>query len=244
MQVSRSTKTWAGLISLIQGLLIFIPTIVLGQAIDWPASLDDPASIALPRLLEEESAVRLGYFAYLVYSILFVVAVFMLTRLSTGKAMAVFGTIIIAVAAISTLARTIGIVRWLAPMPQLADSWQQATSDPERFSISVVFDALNSYGGTVGEVLGVSIFAAISVFILCVALMRDGSLPKWLGAFGIISALVLVSTAGELIGFVPGDLLVFLGTTFIQLWFLTVGLWLLIWGRRQSASSGQTVINR
>jgi hypothetical protein len=28
-----------GLVSLVQGLLIFVPTIVLGQAIDWPATL-------------------------------------------------------------------------------------------------------------------------------------------------------------------------------------------------------------
>jgi hypothetical protein len=77
-----------GVVSLVQGLLIFIPTIVLGQAIGWPASLGDPASVALPRLLQQESAVRLGYSAYLVYSMLFAVTILLLAKLRVGKSMA------------------------------------------------------------------------------------------------------------------------------------------------------------
>ena len=68
---SAAVFKWAGFASIVQGLLIFIPTFVLGAAINWPDSLDDPASVALPRLLENEGAVRAGYFAYLIYSILF-----------------------------------------------------------------------------------------------------------------------------------------------------------------------------
>jgi hypothetical protein len=44
---------------------------VLGAAINWPDSLGDPASVDLPRLLENEVAVRIGYFSYLSYSVLF-----------------------------------------------------------------------------------------------------------------------------------------------------------------------------
>jgi hypothetical protein len=55
--------------------LIFVPTFVLGAAVDWPASLDDPASIALPRLAENEGAVRFGYFEYLPYPVLFAVTI-------------------------------------------------------------------------------------------------------------------------------------------------------------------------
>lgn len=47
----------------------------LGAAVDWPASLDDPVSIALPRLAENEGAVRFGYFEYLPYSVLFAVTI-------------------------------------------------------------------------------------------------------------------------------------------------------------------------
>ena len=56
--VGASVARWAGGISLLQGLIIFVPMIVLGGAINWPESLSDPADIALPRLLENEGAVR------------------------------------------------------------------------------------------------------------------------------------------------------------------------------------------
>ncbi|MFM8415977.1 MAG: hypothetical protein ACKOAT_00590, partial [Actinomycetota bacterium] len=64
-----------------QGLLIFVPTVVLGAAVNWPESLSDPASIALPRLAENEGAVRFGYVAYLLYSVLFAVTITLLARL-------------------------------------------------------------------------------------------------------------------------------------------------------------------
>lgn len=217
---------WTGVISIIQGLLIFVPTIVLGQAINWPESLDDPASISLPRILEEETAVRFGYIVYLIYSLLFVGAIFLIAKLNKGIAMQGLFTIIIAFAIASTVARSIGIVRWLVPMPQLAEAWESAASDQERYAISVLFDALNDYGGTIGEVLGVSIFAAISVFILNYALLKDRTMPTWLVGFGFVAAISVLTTTVELAGSDPGILLV-IGTTMIQLWFLVVGIWLL-----------------
>lgn len=222
-----STKTLGliGLLSILQGLLIFIPTIVLGSAINWPDSLDYPASQLLPNLIDQEAAVRFGYISYLIYSILFVLVIFMLTKLSAGKAMAAMVGIIMAFAIASTVARSIGIVRWLVPMPQLAESWTNATTDQERFAISVAYDSLNLFGGTVGEVLGVSIFAALSLLALSIAFLRDG-LPKWIGTFGLVAVAALLITTTELMGFEPNSVVIVFGTTMIQLWFLALGLWL------------------
>ena len=224
--LSKRTLVFTGLLSILQGLLIFIPTVVLGAAINWPDSLDYPASQLLPSLIEQESAVRFGYISYLIYSILFVVAMFMLTKLSAGKAMAAMFGIILAFAIASTTARSIGIVRWLVPMPQLAESWSSAATDQERYAISVAYDSLNLFGGTVGEVLGVSIFAALSLLAISIAFLRDG-LPKWIGVFGLISVAALLATTTELMGFEPDTLVLVFGTTAIQLWFLSAGIWLL-----------------
>lgn len=229
---SKSVRKWAGFFSLAQGLLLFIPLIVLGQAIDWPASLDDPASVALPRLLENESEVRLGYTAYLIYSILFAIAIYMIARMSKGRVVAALMTVIVGFAIASAVFRSIGIIRWLVPMPELATTWQSATTDQERYAISTTFELLNSYGGTMGEVLGVSIFASITILILCIASMKDRSMPTWLGVFGIFSAISLLATASVVLGIEPGELAIFLGTTMVQLWFLAIGLWLLLTGRR------------
>ncbi|MFN5368901.1 MAG: DUF4386 domain-containing protein [Roseiflexaceae bacterium] len=230
-----------GVVSLVQGLLIFIPTIVLGQAIGWPASLGDPASVALPRLLEQESAVRLGYSAYLFYSMLFAVTIVLLAKLSTGKSMANVMSIIVGFAIASTVARSIGIIRWLIPAPQLAKTWELAATDQERYAISLAYDLMNAYGGTIGEVLGVGLFAAVAVLVLCVASLQDQSLPKWLVGFGVIAALWLIATTSEVIGIAPDFIVVFLGTTLIQFWFMAVGIWLLI--RSRQAPQPTTVRN-
>lgn len=221
-----------GVVSLVQGLLIFIPTIVLGQAIGWPASLGDPASVALPRLLQQESAVRLGYSAYLVYSMLFAVTILLLAKLRVGKSMANVMSIIVGFAIASTVARSIGIIRWLIPAPQLAKTWELAATDQERYAISLAFDLMNAYGGTIGEILGVGLFAAVAVLVLCVAWVQDRSMPKWLVGFGVIAALWLIATTSEVIGIAPDFIVVFLGTTLIQFWSMAVGIWLLIRSRR------------
>jgi hypothetical protein len=225
--LSRGALGFTGVLSILQGLLIFVPTFVLGAAINWPDSLDYPASQLLPELIEQEGAVRFGYIAYLIYSILFVVSMFMLTKLSSGKAMAAMFGIILAFAVASTTARSIGIVRWLVPMSQLAESWNSAANDQERYAISVTYDSLNLFGGTVGEMLGVSIFAALSLLAISIAFLRDG-LPKWIGIFGLVSVAALLATTTELMGFEPDTFVLVFGTTAIQLWFLAVGLWLLV----------------
>ena len=231
----RAVTKWAGFASILQGLLIFVPTIVLGAAIEWPDSLDDPASIALPRLLENEGAVRAGYFAYLVYSILFLISIALLSQVVFGNNGGILMRIIIALAVASALARTIGIVRWLAPMYDLADIWDVASTEEQRYSIGVTFEALNSYGGTIGEILGVSIFAAIAILLLSLGNLKEKTLPSWISVFGLIASIGLFWTSTEILGIDPGSNAIFLGTTIVQFWFLFVGIWLVLRGGRLQA---------
>lgn len=237
IDVTRRTRVTTGLVSIVQGLLIFVPTVVLGQAIGWPATLGDPASIALPRLLDQATAVSLGYFSYLVMSVLFFVTVFLLSRVVIVRYATSLLPIVVGFALASTVFRSIGIIRWFSPMPQLAETWESAATEQERYTIGVTFEALNNYGGTIGEVLGVSLFAAVAIFLLCVAAVRERSMPIWLTVFGFISTLMLLASLSDLFGIEPAFIVVFLGTTFIQLWFVAAGLWLLI----RSRGSGRSV---
>ena len=102
-------------------------------------------------------------------------------------------------------------------------------------AIGVVFDSLNSYGGTIGEVLGVSIFAAVAIALLSISAIRTRALPVWLGVFGLIAALAVLSTTVELFG-ADASSLIFFGTTLVQLWFLAVGVWLLVRGRTRATN--------
>ncbi len=233
---SKGLARWAGSMSVLQGLLLFVPLTVLGAAINWPESLSDPADVALPRLLENEGAVRLGYVAYLIYSVLFAVTMILLVRYAKTRASIGLGSMITGFAIASTVARCIGIIRWLVPVPVLAELYAASTDEAERTAISVTFEALNSFGGTIGEVLGVSIFAAISIGLFAIAALKTRALPLWIGAFGLIAALAVLATAVELVG-MDASSLIFLGTTVVQLWFLATGIWLLVRGGRPSTST-------
>lgn len=216
----------AGWVAVVQGLLIFVPTVVLGAAVGWPGSLSDPASVALPRLADNEGAVRFGYAAYLLYSVLFAVTITMLARLVEGDLVKGVRRLIIGFAIASAIARSLGIVRWLAPMPELADAYSTAADDGQRYTIERLYDALNSYGGTIGEALGVGLFAAISIGLLSVGLLRSGVIPRWVGVWSVIAAVALVLGVVEFFGVDPGPLLT-VTVTVVQLWFLAIGLWLL-----------------
>jgi len=228
----------AGWAALAQALLIFVPTVVLGAAVNWPASLEDPASIALPRLADNEGAVRFGYFAYLVYSILFAVTIALLARLVEGHLTLGLRRLIVGFAVASALARSIGIVRWLGPMPELAESYNAAADESQRYAIASVYDALNAYGGTIGEALGVSLFAAISIGLLSVGLLRSGDIPRWFAVWSVIAALALAAGVTELFGAALGGLLT-VTVTVAQLWFLAGGVWLLVRGRQWSMSASR-----
>ncbi len=209
----------AGGVALLFGLLMFVPIVGLGVAIGWPASLDEPAEVLMPLILEQEVSVRLGYLAYLVYSLLFFPAIALLGRLlgdTTASRMAVV------FAGLSALARSIGILRWLTVLPALALAYRENRDD----AIPAVFDAINEYGGAIGELLGVSVFGAAAIALLSWRMIGSRELPRWLGFFGMVAAAGLLLPWIEVFGVDVGAFLS-VSVTIVQLWFLTVGVVLL-----------------
>jgi hypothetical protein len=163
-------------------------------------------------------AVALGYTLYLLYSVL-------VAPLMIGLAARVFGSLasplaatVAAFAALSTLARAIGILRWLTVMPALASA--HAAADPaSRAQIELVFGAVTAYGGGIGELLGVGLFMALSLLLLCLGGWRRGAMPGWLAAGGAVSALLLAA--------MPLGLPAAAAVTGLTLWMLAAGVWCL-----------------
>ncbi|MEM8925676.1 MAG: DUF4386 family protein [Actinomycetota bacterium] len=216
-----------GVLVIVESVLIFVPLIVLGVAINWPASLDDPAAVALPRLSENEAAVRAGYLVYLGYSILFLPVALAITRWTQGTGRSALSTaalVAIGFATLSSGMRTIGILRWLSTMFPLAERWDQADA-AEQTAIAVQFDALNAYGGAIGEVLGVSLFAALWVAVTALAPGR-ADLPWWFRPTGALVAVIVALPVIDLVGVDPG-MLTTVGGTAIHLWLLAIGLTML-----------------
>ncbi len=228
--MKTSTSRLEGALVLLESVLIFVPLLVLGSAINWPASLGDPASLVLPMLRQNESMVRLGYAIYLAYSVLFFPVARILTRTTIGEAGAALTTAT-GFAAISTLARSIGIVRWLSAMPLLAAAYvDPAASEATRANIDLLYRALNAFGGAVGEALGVSLFAALWLALTSAAALRAATWPRWLSVSGLVAAVVLALPLLELCGIDLGPI-VSISTTAIQLWLMAAGVWLLRRGR-------------
>ena len=187
-RLSLSWRIGIAAFLIVEVILAFAPLAILGPAIGWPASLRNSAAQQMVAIASEPTAVTLGYGLYLGYSVAILpVAIIVAWRVTglRGK----LSALIIGLGALSALSRVIGILRWLTVMPLLAGSY--ATSDvAQRASIELTFSAINSYGGGIGEVLGVALFGGLWLFTAMIAALVKRSLPLWLTLFGFVAALL------------------------------------------------------
>jgi hypothetical protein len=225
MSTSFSLHRTTGLLLIIESLLLFAPITILGAAINWPASLDQPANIILPELFKHSTSVLLGYFIYLIYSVLFLpVALYTIRIVKGDKSNTTLTYIAIGFAIASMITRCLGIIRWLVAMPILAQIYvQPETLAASRAAINVVYQALNSYGGSIGEVLGVSLFTTLWLIIVAIEIIKNRNLPPWIGIFGLMSALLLATQLLELVGVNMGLFITVSVSTF-QMWLLITGI--------------------
>jgi len=214
-----------GWLLIAEALLSFAPVVILGAAIGWPASLDRPAAEQLAAIGASADAVALGYGVYLLYSILIAPVMIGLAARCFGGLHGPLAMTVAAFGALSALARAIGILRWLTVMSALATA--HAAADPAaRAQIELVFSAVTDYGGGIGEILGVSLFMALSLGTLCIAALARGGLPKWLAALGVVSAAMLAALALPSLR-IDLQMPVAAAVSVLSLWMLCAGVWLL-----------------
>lgn len=218
-----------GLLLLAEAALSFAPLIVLGPAIGWPASLSQPAAVQLQAIAAAPGAVAVGYGLYLLYSVLVAPALI-------GLAVRVFGGLqqplaasVAAFAALSTLARAIGILRWLTVMPELAAA-RAAASPVAMQHLDALFEAINSLAGGIGELLGVSLFMALAMALLCAGGWQRRTLPRPLAAAGLVVAAMLAGLFAPALG-IPLSVPIALAVTALTLWMVAAGAWCLWAGR-------------
>lgn len=232
----RNLKRAAGWLLVLEGLLIYAPLVILGAAIGWPASLGEPASVNLPLMVSERPMVLLGYAVYLLYSVLFWpvshLSAQVLSRGPRGEARALAG-LASGFGIGSAVLRTLGIIRWLVPMQLLADIWvAPTTTEATRATVSLLYDTLNAYAGSVGELLGVSLFAALWAGLVSDSIFRTGSLPRWLGGFGLVTTALLALPLLEIVGIDTVAFITASGVAF-SVWLVAMGGALLVQTRNE-----------
>ncbi len=217
----------AGWTLIVEFFLLLCPLVILGSAINWPQTLGDPANVMLPLIHEKAASVRWGYLIYLVYSILFWPVALLTNKVFTlGGMRSVWLRIAMGFGLASMVARCLGIIRWVVAMPALAALYVNSASSETREAITVVYQALNDYAGSVGEVLGVSLFAALWLAIVSLVILQTKIVPHWLGFWGLVSAVLLVTQIAETFGIDLGGFIT-VPVTVVQFWFLALGIVLL-----------------
>ncbi len=224
---SRLPGRYSAAFLIIQYFLMLAAYLILSMTINWPVSLDDPASIALPRLLEFARPITTGYVCYLAVGILFIPATVALNaRLKLDGPL---GQTTLALAIFSAVAKSIGISRWLFAMPILAHAY--AVPGADKATISVVFEMLNEWAGCIGEILGVGLLSgAWTLIVGAVIFRKPGRLTKPLGGFVFVTGVLLLATVPEgfgvetIFGISMGDLLTLNGIIW-QAGLLLIGIW-------------------
>ena len=211
-----------GVLLIIEALLAFAPLMVLGPAIGWPASLGAPAAQQLAAIGAAPAAVTQGYGVYLLYSLLIApVMVWMAARTLGGLHNPLAATVVV-FAALSTLARAIGILRWLTVMPVLSRA-HAAAAPADKASIEQLFTALTVYGGGIGEILGVSLLMAIALGVLCVGAWILKGMPAWLAALGVLTAASLAGLSAPVLD-LPFRVPSAVAVSLLSLWMLLAGV--------------------
>ncbi|MBT5930081.1 MAG: DUF4386 family protein [Rhodobacteraceae bacterium] len=220
MNSSRSLLVIGGLV-VVEAALLFVPLAILGAAINWPDSLDFAPSKALPLIFDQLGQVRLGYGVYLLYSLAWALIGPAIAWVALGSDKRVGPLFVTAVGLIcaSALARAIGIIRWLTASTFLAENYGDATPEGQQ-TIELIQSVVNSWGGAIGEILGVSLLTVGWLIAVSLIILRNDGLPKILGWAGLIVAPILASPVMELFGM---EASIFIATLSIHLWMFATG---------------------
>ena len=216
-----------GVLFLLQFGVFAVTLVVLGGAIDWPASLDAPPTAMLPLLVAQRGAVTLGYSCYLVSALLLIPIALLARRMAPPGAQ--LPAIAATLGVLAGLCKTFGILRRLTAIPALAELYgDPASGQATRDAVAVVYIALNHYAGGIGELLGVDLFAGLWTVLVALAIVRRDSaalpLPAWLGWFGLFAGASLLSGTVGIGGLDLGGLALTISGVLWQLWMIAMGL--------------------
>lgn len=174
----------------------------LASTFGYPDVLDQPAGDVLPRLLALGDTGRLVWIAYAVLPLLLIPAAVGASAALRRSAGGAEGAIQLAVLlqVVSAVAMTLGLGRWSTAQWVLAEAWPLADAS-QQASMTVLFDALNSYlGNGIGEFVGeLALYGSFAAFAYALwerrarrmaAFAMVTAVAGWIGMFRNMTTLV------------------------------------------------------
>lgn len=203
----------------------------LAARFDYPAILDGPAELVLPKLLATGATGRAAWAIYAFLPLIWIPAgvgaYYALRRTHPGAML-----LGLQAAVVAALSMMLGLMRWPSIHWRLAEFFQNA--DPaQREVVSAVFEGLNSYlGNYIGEFLGelcFSTFFLLSGWVL----LRSRSVPVGVALFGMLTG--VSGLVGMLRNLTPAvAAIAAVNNYLLPLWMIGFGIVLLRWRTGES----------
>ena len=221
----------------VYALLAIPPLLILPGAIGWPDTIQGmPATEALPVIRDAIGTFRLGYTILVLDALLLLPAAFFVVRaMAGGERPGMLLQLAYGFAVASAALRSLWWAVGLTVYPVLDNLLTSPeTGAAGREAADVTYIVINEVFSTVAEDIGVNIFGALFTILVSAAILAGRGFPRWLGVWGILGGLLLISSSAELLGFRSGAVIPVLAPTITQLWFLALGV--TIWLKRPRAA--------
>lgn len=172
---------------------------LLGKAFEYPDVLRHEPAAILARFRAGGPRLIVLWWLFALTAVAFVpLAALVAGELApAGEGLVLVG---LALGVTAGLVQALGLVRWPFLVPLLARRHAAATTDAERTTIEIVFEAVHRLLGVgVGEHLGYLLSGAWTI-VVGVALVASPVHPDWLGAIGALIGAALMVGSLEFVG--------------------------------------------
>jgi hypothetical protein len=235
--MTSAPKNPAGALLIIAPLAFTAGFTGLQMTFDYPDVLRQPAGDVLTRFATAGIDLHIYWYAMLAAALALIPAS-VLTALHFWKRDPVLAGLSAAVGVLAGLVQALGLIRWVMLVPALAASYTApGATDLERTMATAIFDATNLYlGVAVGEHLGY-LFTGAWTLLIAALVFSD---RRILAISGAIISLGVIAGMLEPFGVTMAADINAIGFSLWALWSLTLGVSLLLEGRRLAVTTPRT----
>ncbi len=213
-----------GLVLIVVPIAFNLVFFALSKAFDYPNILRQPTDEILRRFVAGGSRLVALWYAFAVTSLMAIPMALLLQLVFFGE-QPQLALISVVLGVLSGLVQGLGLFRWPFLVPTLAAQYTGPTATPaSRDAVGVVFQALHQYlGVAVGEHLGY-IFTGSWTIVVSIMMLTSPVFSPLLGAFGIVSAVGIMTGLLEPAGWKPAGAINAISYILWSLWLIIAGI--------------------